>query len=287
MKEGNTYLGRRVRKWRWAETCRRSESLWQVEMVLGILWWWRWYWWCRWYCDDGDGASDTVMMEMVEVVLGILWWWRRWRWCWGYCDDADGGGGAGRGGGDSVSSCSYGRAGKMLVIQVCPTLCDPRDRRLPGSPVHEILQGGILGWAAIPFSRASSWLSDWNWWWWWCFQLFIWKDREDSGDYGEGKSSPSTVCLVTRLTKEPVCVGGKGGSEILKSEKLHHLNVPKASCWLPRCPCAAGMHIQTIWRPHPGWYFPLKQGEEPSEPEMWGQVWLSIECLENRNPRVC
>ena len=44
----------------------------------------------------------------------------------------------------------------VLVVQSCPTLCDPMDCSLPGSSVHEILQARILGWVAIPFSRGSS-----------------------------------------------------------------------------------------------------------------------------------
>ena len=43
----------------------------------------------------------------------------------------------------------------MLVAQSCPTLCDPKDYRLPGSSVHEILQARILEWVAIPLSRRS------------------------------------------------------------------------------------------------------------------------------------
>ena len=40
--------------------------------------------------------------------------------------------------------------------QSCPTLCDPVDCSPPGSPVHGILQAGILEWVAISFSRGSS-----------------------------------------------------------------------------------------------------------------------------------
>ena len=36
------------------------------------------------------------------------------------------------------------------------TLRDPVDYSLPGSSVHEIFQGRILEWVAIPFSRGSS-----------------------------------------------------------------------------------------------------------------------------------
>ena len=45
---------------------------------------------------------------------------------------------------------------KVLVSQLCPTLCDPMDRSPPGSSVHGILQARILKWVAIPFFRESS-----------------------------------------------------------------------------------------------------------------------------------
>ena len=46
-----------------------------------------------------------------------------------------------------------------LVVQSCPTLCDPMDCSLSGSSVHGIQDGQesrILEWAAISFSRGSS-----------------------------------------------------------------------------------------------------------------------------------
>ena len=43
-----------------------------------------------------------------------------------------------------------------LVIQLCPTLCDPMDCSPPGSSVHGILQVRILEWIALPSSRGSS-----------------------------------------------------------------------------------------------------------------------------------
>ena len=46
--------------------------------------------------------------------------------------------------------------GSCLVIQSCPTLCDPMDCSPPGSFLHGILQTRILEWVAISFSRASS-----------------------------------------------------------------------------------------------------------------------------------
>ena len=44
----------------------------------------------------------------------------------------------------------------VLVIQSCPTLCDPRDYSPPSFSVHGILQARILEWDAIPFSSGSS-----------------------------------------------------------------------------------------------------------------------------------
>ena len=49
----------------------------------------------------------------------------------------------------------YATAAKSL--QSCPTLCDPTDGSLPGSPVLGILQARTLEWAAISFSSAWKW----------------------------------------------------------------------------------------------------------------------------------
>ena len=46
------------------------------------------------------------------------------------------------------------------TAQLCPTLWDPMDCSLPGSSLHGILQARVLEWAAISFSRGSSWLRD-------------------------------------------------------------------------------------------------------------------------------
>ena len=39
-------------------------------------------------------------------------------------------------------------------LQSCPTLCEPRNGSLPGSPVSGILQAGTLEWVVISFSNA-------------------------------------------------------------------------------------------------------------------------------------
>ena len=51
----------------------------------------------------------------------------------------------------------------VLVTQSWLAICDPMDRSLPGSSVHEILQARILEWVTIPFSRGSSWPRDKTW----------------------------------------------------------------------------------------------------------------------------
>ena len=42
------------------------------------------------------------------------------------------------------------------LLQLCPTLCNPRDCSPPGFSVHRIFQASILEWVAMPFSRGSS-----------------------------------------------------------------------------------------------------------------------------------
>ena len=51
---------------------------------------------------------------------------------------------------------------KMLVTQLCPTLCNPINCNPPGSSVHGILQARILEWVAIPCSRGFSGFGDWT-----------------------------------------------------------------------------------------------------------------------------
>ena len=42
----------------------------------------------------------------------------------------------------------------LLLLQSCPTLCDPIDSSPPGSPVPGILQARTLEWVAISFCNA-------------------------------------------------------------------------------------------------------------------------------------
>ena len=46
-----------------------------------------------------------------------------------------------------TSACVHAKS-----LQLCPTLCDPKDCHLPGSSIPGILQARILEWATISFS---------------------------------------------------------------------------------------------------------------------------------------
>ena len=55
---------------------------------------------------------------------------------------------------DSLPSEPQAAAAAAKSLQSCPTLCDPIDGLLPGSPVPGILQARTLEWVAISFSNA-------------------------------------------------------------------------------------------------------------------------------------
>ena len=58
---------------------------------------------------------------------------------------------------DGQLMCKVAAAGAAAAaksLQPCPTLCDPIDGSLPGSPVPGILQARTLEWVAISFSNA-------------------------------------------------------------------------------------------------------------------------------------
>ena len=55
----------------------------------------------------------------------------------------------------TIHAAAAAAAAKSL--QSCPTLCDPIDGSLPGSPIPGILQARTLEWVAISFSNAWKW----------------------------------------------------------------------------------------------------------------------------------
>ena len=58
---------------------------------------------------------------------------------------------------EKQKSKSSAAAAAAKSLQSCPTLCDPKDDRPPGSPVPGILQARVLEWVAISFSNAGKW----------------------------------------------------------------------------------------------------------------------------------
>ena len=63
----------------------------------------------------------------------------------------------------SRSISSFHEEKKVLVAQLCLTLCNPVGCSSPGFSVHGFLQARILEWVAICFSRGSSRPRDWAW----------------------------------------------------------------------------------------------------------------------------
>ena len=89
---------------------------------------------------------------------------------------------------------------KVLVAQLCSTLCDPMDCSPPGSSVHGISQARILEWVAISFSRGSSKPRDWT-------QVFHIVGRRFTVwaiPFSRGSSQPQASCIAGRFfTYEP------------------------------------------------------------------------------------
>ena len=54
----------------------------------------------------------------------------------------------------TVKKAAAAAAAAAKSLQVCPTLCDPRDGSPPGFPIPGILQAKTLEWVAISFSSA-------------------------------------------------------------------------------------------------------------------------------------
>ena len=58
--------------------------------------------------------------------------------------------------GPGIEPGSPAAAAAAKLLQSCPTLCDPRDSRPPGSAIPGILQARTLEWVAIAFSTFFS-----------------------------------------------------------------------------------------------------------------------------------
>ena len=90
----------------------------------------------------------------------------------------------------------------LLVIQSCPTLCDPMDCSMPSSSVHGILQARILEWVAPSFSRGFSQPKYWPQVSWIAGGFFtVWVTREatsGSPPLPDHKSLHICCCSVTQ-----------------------------------------------------------------------------------------
>ena len=58
---------------------------------------------------------------------------------------------------DNAAAAAAAASAAAKLLQLCPTLCNPIDGSLPGSPVPGILQARTLEWVAISFSNAWKW----------------------------------------------------------------------------------------------------------------------------------
>ena len=100
---------------------------------------------------------------------------------------------------------------QWLVVQKCPTLCDPTGHSPPGSSVRGNLQARILEWGAISSSRGSCWPRDQT-------QVSriigrfftIWATSEsDTLDFPGGTSDKESPCWCRRCKRHglDLCVG--------------------------------------------------------------------------------
>ena len=55
----------------------------------------------------------------------------------------------------SISVAAAAAAAAAKSLQSCPTLCDPIDGSIIGSPISGILQARTVEWVAISFSNAG------------------------------------------------------------------------------------------------------------------------------------
>ena len=62
-----------------------------------------------------------------------------------------------------ISRNPHNSSVRCVCVQLCLTLCNPRDCNPQGSSVHGIFQTRILEWVAISYSRGSSWPRNQTW----------------------------------------------------------------------------------------------------------------------------
>ena len=131
----------------------------------------------------------------------------------------------------------------LQSLQLCPTLCDPRDCSSPGSSVHGILQARILEWVAMPSFRGSSRPRDKTH---VCFVFCI------TGGFFTTEPPGKTSVEIT--TTQPIAQVKIQGAPSIPSSlssphpnaKLHHLLLRNTS---PICPCLSIPWLMPRCRP--------------------------------------
>ena len=83
-----------------------------------------------------DPLGQGVLCSVAQTTLRVTWIEIRDLWI----------------GGTLIINTAAAAAAKSL--QSCPTLCDPTDGSLPGSPIPGILQARVLEWGATAFSDS-------------------------------------------------------------------------------------------------------------------------------------
>ena len=133
---------------------------------------------------------------------------------------------------------------KVLVTQLCPTLCNPVDCRPPGSSVHGASQVRILEWVAISFSRASSWPRDQT-------QISCIAGRLFTTWANQGSPIISTLMLLLIWQQVLACSPEVGDPWTRRSVEL-----------LTRVPW-----FFPVWSPHVIWtFYSMVTG-------FWGSIW--------------
>ena len=124
---------------------------------------------------------------------------------------------------------------KLLVIQLCRTLCDPMDCSPSGSSAHGVFQGRMLELVAIFYSRGSSRPRDQSWisgiagsfftiWATWCWIIIVCilkrkKKKKDwiQADINRLYEQVAQVAMAATFASFPPLSG----------------STPTASCWVP------------------------------------------------------
>ena len=177
-------------------------------------------------CKESDMTEQLNWTDVVEAIL-LVHMAEQIIFCWE--------------GGKTHSSCKFPYylpwKVKVLIAQLCPTLCNPMDYSLLGSFVHGILQARILEWVVIHFSRGSYQTEDWSQVSWIAGRvLTAWGTREVNS------ATNQFWCLpLPSIFPYPLCIGASlqanrcWGSQDIKKwalRKRHPWGKFQVECWL-------------------------------------------------------